>query len=72
MPILIEPEDRRTYFNVLERCSMAGEPGKGAPTEFIAFVERFEEAALERYLRVLEIAEAIPYDQSAAQAGIKQ
>jgi Fic family protein len=70
-PILIEPEERKTYFNILERCSMAGEPGKGDPTEFIAFVESFERKALERYLRALEIAENIPYDQSAAHVGIK-
>jgi Fic family protein len=69
-PILIELEDRKPYFNVLERCSMCGEPGKGDPTEFVAFVERFEKKALERYLRVLEISENIPFDQSARQVGL--
>ncbi len=69
-PILIEKEDRNTYFNVLERCHMSGDPGQGDPTELIAFVGRFEEKALERYLRILEIAENIPFDQSAAQVGI--
>jgi hypothetical protein len=49
---------------------MSGEPGKGDPTEIVAFVERFEEAAPERYLRVPEIAEGIRYDQISAQVGI--
>jgi Fic family protein len=69
-PILIEKEDRKTYFNVLERCSMGGEPGKGDPTEFVAFVERFEMKALERYLRALEVSENIPFEQSARQVGL--
>lgn len=69
-PILIEKEDRDAYFKVLERCHMGGEPGIGDPMEFIAFVEQFERKALERYLRVLEIAEGIPFDQSAREVGL--
>jgi Fic family protein len=69
-PILIEKEDRDIYFNVLERCHMAGEAGKGDPAEFVAFVERFEEKALERYLRVLEVSENIPFEQSARAVGL--
>ncbi|HEV3157208.1 MAG TPA: Fic family protein [Candidatus Baltobacteraceae bacterium] len=66
-PILIEKEDRKTYFNILERCCMGGEPGKGDPTEFVAFVERFEEKALDRYLRALEVSHGIPFDQGSRQ-----
>ena len=69
-PILIEKDDRRAYFNVLERCQMGGEPGVGNPTEFIAYVERFEERALDRYLRALEISEGIPFDETSRQVGI--
>jgi Fic family protein len=69
-PILIEKEDRSDYFGVLERCHMAGEPGTGDPQEFIAFVEKFEEKALERYLRALEISECVPFEQSARRVGI--
>lgn len=69
-PVLIEKEDRAEYFAVLERCALSGAPGKGDPEEFIAFVERFEEQALERYLRALEISHGIPFDQSARQVGL--
>jgi Fic family protein len=69
-PILIEPEDRRDYFAVLEHCQTAGEPGKGDPREFIAFVEEFEEKALERYLRALEISECVPFEESAREVGL--
>lgn len=69
-PILIEKEDRRDYFAVLELCHTAREPGKGDPREFIAFVETFEERALERYLRALEISECVPFAQSSREVGI--
>lgn len=71
-PILIEKDDRRAYFNVLERCQMGGEPGLGDSTEFIAYVERFEEKALDRYLRALEISEGIPFDETSRQVGIRR
>jgi Fic family protein len=70
-PILIDKEDRQTYFNLLERCQMRGEPGKGDPTEFIAYVEGFQVKALERYLRALEVSEGVSFDQSARQVGLK-
>jgi Fic family protein len=70
-PVLIDKEDRQEYFTVLERCTLSGEPGKGNPQDFIAFVERFEEKALERYLRALEVSEGIPFDESARQVGLK-
>jgi len=69
-PILIEKEDRQTYFNVLERCQMGDEPGKSDPTEFIAYVERFQEKALERYLCALEVSQGVPFEQSARQVGL--
>jgi Fic family protein len=69
-PILIEPEDRREYFAVLERCQTSGEPGKVDPRDFVAFVEKFEEKALERYLRALEISECVPFEQSAQEVGL--
>lgn len=71
-PILLDREDRREYFGILERCHMAGEPGKGDPNEFIAFVEKFEEKALERYLRALEVSQGLPFEQTAGQVGLAQ
>jgi Fic family protein len=69
-PVLIEKEDRAEYFAILERCALSGEPGKGNPEEFIAFVKKFEEMALERYLRALEVSQGIPFDESARQVGL--
>jgi Fic family protein len=70
-PVLIEPEDRRDYFSVLQRSQVAGEPGKGDPCEFVSFIGKFEEKALERYLRALEVSENIPFEQSAREVGLR-
>jgi Fic family protein len=69
-PILLDREDRREYFSILERCHTAGEPGKGDPKEFIAFIEKFEENALERYLRALDVSQGVPFEQTARQVGL--
>ncbi len=69
-PILIEPQDRPEYFTVLEKCQVVADAGEGDPHAFIAFVEKFEERALERYLRALEISENVPFEESARQVGL--
>ena len=49
VPILIGPEEKPRYFDVLQRSQVAV-PGVGDPTEFIAYMADLEKEALERYL----------------------
>jgi Fic family protein len=55
VPILIGPEEKLRYFDVLQRSRVAV-PGVGDPTEFIAYMADLEKAALERYLAALHTA----------------
>ena len=55
VPILIGPEEKPRYFDVLQRSQVAV-PGVGDPTEFIAYMADLENAALERYLAALHTA----------------
>ncbi len=54
-PILIGPQEKPRYFEVLERSQVAI-PGVGDPTEFIGYMADLEKDSLERYLRSLQIA----------------
>lgn len=54
-PILIGPEEKQPYFDVLQRSQVAI-PGVGDPTEFILSMADLEKRSLERYLKSLEIA----------------
>ena len=55
VPILIGPEEKPRYFDVLKRSQVAV-PGVGDPSEFIAYMADLEKAALERYLAALHTA----------------
>jgi Fic family protein len=54
-PILIGPEEKPRYFEVLERSQVAT-PGIGDPSEFIGHMVDLEKKALERYLKSLQTA----------------
>jgi Fic family protein len=54
-PVLIDPaKDKPRYFEALEKAHMSGEPGKGDPIAFVAYMAKMEERALERYLQALQ------------------
>jgi Fic family protein len=55
VPILIGPDEKSRYFDVLQRGQIAV-PGVGDPSEFIAYMAELERAQLERYLRSLQTA----------------
>ena len=63
VPILIGPEEKPRYFDVLQRSQVAV-PGVGDPTEFIAYMADLEKAALERYLAALHTAHGERSDDS--------
>jgi Fic family protein len=52
VPILIGPDDRPTYFDVLQAAQTAV-PGYGDPEPFISYIIDLEERELSRYLRAL-------------------
>ncbi len=56
-PVIIDAsQDKPEYFETLNRASISGEPGKGDPTEFVAYMVRLEARALKRYFKVLTLA----------------
>jgi Fic family protein len=55
VPILIGPDEKSRYFDVLQRGQIAV-PGVGDPSEFIAYMAELERGQLERYLRSLQTA----------------
>ena len=55
VPVLIGPEEKSRYFDVLGRGQVAV-PGVGDPSEFIAYMAELERGQLERYLRSLQTA----------------
>ncbi|HEY0382507.1 MAG TPA: Fic family protein [Candidatus Elarobacter sp.] len=63
VPILIGPEEKPRYFEVLERSQVAV-PGVGDPTEFIAYMADLEKEALQRYLAALHTAHGESADDS--------
>ncbi|MDQ6944386.1 MAG: Fic family protein [Candidatus Eremiobacteraeota bacterium] len=63
VPILIGPEEKPRYFDVLQRSQVAI-PGVGDPTEFIAYMADLEKVALERYLAALHTAHGESSDSS--------
>lgn len=63
VPILIGPEEKQRYFDVLQRSQVAV-PGVGDPTEFIAYMADLEKEALERYLAALHTAYGESSDSS--------
>lgn len=56
MPILIGPEEKSRYFDVLQRGQIAV-PDVGDPSEFIAYMAELERQQLDRYFESLEIAQ---------------
>ena len=64
VPILIGPDEKPRYFDVLQRSQVAV-PGVGDPTEFIAYMADLEKAALERYLAALHTAHGESSDDSS-------
>ena len=63
VPILIGPEEKPRYFDVLQRSQLAV-PGVGDPTEFIAYMADLEKEALKRYLAALHTAHGESSDSS--------
>ena len=55
VPILIGPEEKPRYFEVLQRGQTAV-PGVGDASEFIAYMAELERLQLRRYLKSLDIA----------------
>jgi Fic family protein len=55
VPILIGPEEKARYFDVLQRAQIAV-PGVGDASEFIVYMVELERRQLERYLESLKIA----------------
>lgn len=61
-PVLLDPsQDKPQYFDVLKTAQMEGEPGKGDPTKFVAFMIRMEERALKHYLSAIREMGPIEY-----------
>jgi Fic family protein len=55
VPILIGPEEKSQYFDVLQRGQVAV-PGVGDASEFIVYMAGLERQQLRRYLKSLDIA----------------
>lgn len=55
VPILIGPEEKSRYFDIVQRGQTAV-PGVGDASEFVAYVAELEANALQRYLHSLEVA----------------
>jgi Fic family protein len=55
VPVLIGPEEKSRYFDVLQRSQIAV-PGVGDPSEFIAYMAELERRELQRYLAALKTA----------------
>lgn len=65
-PILIGPEEKPRYFDVLQRSQVAV-PGVGDPTEFIGYMADLEKEALERYLAALHTAHGQSPDEAVSE-----
>jgi Fic family protein len=55
VPVLIGPEEKSRYFDVLQRAQIAV-PGVGDPSEFISYMAELELRELQRYLAALKTA----------------
>jgi Fic family protein len=55
VPVLIGPEEKSRYFDVLQRGQIAV-PGIGDASEFIGYMAELERRQIERYLKSLKIA----------------
>lgn len=54
-PVIIDAvDDKPSYFDVLKKAQMEGEPGRGDPARFVAFMVGLEERSLKHYINVLE------------------
>jgi Fic family protein len=59
VPILIGPQEKSRYFDVLQRAQIAV-PGVGDPSDFIAYMAELEARELVRYLAALKTAHGTP------------
>jgi Fic family protein len=55
VPVLIGPEEKSRYFDVLQRSQIAV-PGIGDPSDFVAYMAELEARELRRYLAALKTA----------------